>query len=208
MGKTQMPGFDKTLKEWKSGDLHSGSKHGPVVKSQKQAVAIGLSEQRKEGHQVKNHHEKTAPGHMGKVHDHHEEQTHAVKATKHAEKDGAGRGGHDMDYHSASEHKEPHHPAGSHTKQGHDPVRDGAYGYPGEVMRLNAGDKDHALVGGDYSQTMHEPAKLTNVKGPAGGIGMTAGMGKTPHGYGHKQGQKDGVHRLSGHSGAHRIGKR
>lgn len=35
------------MKEWKEGSLHSGSKKGPVVKSQKQAVAIALSEARK-----------------------------------------------------------------------------------------------------------------------------------------------------------------
>ena len=34
------------MKEWKSGQLHSGSSTGPVVKNQKQAVAIALSEQR------------------------------------------------------------------------------------------------------------------------------------------------------------------
>lgn len=34
------------MDEWKAGKLHSGSKKGPVVKSQKQAVAIALSEQR------------------------------------------------------------------------------------------------------------------------------------------------------------------
>lgn len=33
----------KVMDEWKSGTLHSG-KGGPVVKSQKQAVAIALSE--------------------------------------------------------------------------------------------------------------------------------------------------------------------
>lgn len=33
----------KVMTEWKSGTLHSG-KGGPVVKSQKQAVAIALSE--------------------------------------------------------------------------------------------------------------------------------------------------------------------
>lgn len=38
-----MPGV---MREWKSGALHSGSSKGPVVKSQKQAIAIGLSEQR------------------------------------------------------------------------------------------------------------------------------------------------------------------
>lgn len=39
---------NKVMHEWKEGDLHSGSKKGPVVKSQKQAVAIMLSEKRKE----------------------------------------------------------------------------------------------------------------------------------------------------------------
>ena len=34
------------MREWKSGQLHSGSSTGPVVKNRKQAVAIALSEQR------------------------------------------------------------------------------------------------------------------------------------------------------------------
>jgi hypothetical protein len=42
-----MPGIKKTMDEWKAGTLHSGSTKGPVVKSQKQAVAIGLSEERR-----------------------------------------------------------------------------------------------------------------------------------------------------------------
>jgi len=33
----------KTMHEWKAGTLHSG-RGGPVVKSQKQAVAIALSQ--------------------------------------------------------------------------------------------------------------------------------------------------------------------
>lgn len=36
----------KVMHEWKAGTLHSGKK-GPVVKSQKQAVAIALSEAKK-----------------------------------------------------------------------------------------------------------------------------------------------------------------
>lgn len=32
------------MDKWKTGKLHSGSKEGPVVKDQKQAVAIALSE--------------------------------------------------------------------------------------------------------------------------------------------------------------------
>ena len=32
------------MHKFKHGTLHSGSKHGPVVKSREQAIAIGLSE--------------------------------------------------------------------------------------------------------------------------------------------------------------------
>lgn len=35
---------EKVMKEYKAGELHSGSKKGPEVKSRKQAVAIALSE--------------------------------------------------------------------------------------------------------------------------------------------------------------------
>lgn len=35
---------EKVMKEYKKGELHSGSKKGPVVKDKKQAVAIALSE--------------------------------------------------------------------------------------------------------------------------------------------------------------------
>lgn len=42
-----MPGIKGTMEEFKKGTLHSGSKTGPKVKSRKQAIAIGLSEERK-----------------------------------------------------------------------------------------------------------------------------------------------------------------
>lgn len=41
--------IEKVMSEYKSGTLHSGSKSGPVVQSKDQAVAIALSEARKEG---------------------------------------------------------------------------------------------------------------------------------------------------------------
>ena len=34
----------RVMREWGEGKLHSGSKKGPVVKNQRQAVAIALSE--------------------------------------------------------------------------------------------------------------------------------------------------------------------
>lgn len=42
----------KVLHEYKEGDLHSGSKKGPRVKSKKQAVAIAISEARKAGSKI------------------------------------------------------------------------------------------------------------------------------------------------------------
>ncbi len=39
--------MEKTMHEFKHGQLHSGSKKGPKVKSRKQAIAIGMSQERK-----------------------------------------------------------------------------------------------------------------------------------------------------------------
>lgn len=38
--------YDQVMHKWKHGQLHSGSKSGPSVKSRKQAIAIMLSEKR------------------------------------------------------------------------------------------------------------------------------------------------------------------
>lgn len=47
-GMTKMESkVGKVMGEYKAGELHSGSKSGPVVKNRKQAIAIGLSEGRK-----------------------------------------------------------------------------------------------------------------------------------------------------------------
>ena len=47
-----MAGIEKTMHEYKAGTLRSGSKKGPKVGSRKQAIAIGLSQERKMGHKV------------------------------------------------------------------------------------------------------------------------------------------------------------
>jgi hypothetical protein len=39
--------FEGVMHEWGKGELHSGSKSGPVVHDQKQALAIAYSENRK-----------------------------------------------------------------------------------------------------------------------------------------------------------------
>ena len=38
--------YTEVMHKWGQGELHSGTEKGPVVKSQKQAVAIMLSEKR------------------------------------------------------------------------------------------------------------------------------------------------------------------
>lgn len=42
----------KVMSEFAHGELHSGSKKGPVVTSRPQAIAIGLSEARKAGAKI------------------------------------------------------------------------------------------------------------------------------------------------------------
>lgn len=44
LAMSKSPKIKKVMDEWKAGTLHSGSKKGPRVTSQKQAVAIALSE--------------------------------------------------------------------------------------------------------------------------------------------------------------------
>jgi hypothetical protein len=43
---------EKTMHEFKEGELHSGSKAGPMVTNRKQAVAIALSQARRAGEKV------------------------------------------------------------------------------------------------------------------------------------------------------------
>ena len=48
----------KSVEEFEHGELHSGSKKGPLVKSKAQALAIGYSEQKKEGKSPSKKHKK------------------------------------------------------------------------------------------------------------------------------------------------------
>ncbi len=47
-GKEQRK-IKKTMKEFKEGKLHAGSKEGPEVTNPKQAIAIAISESKKKG---------------------------------------------------------------------------------------------------------------------------------------------------------------
>jgi hypothetical protein len=52
VGKKGEHKIEKVMREFKHGELHSGSKKGPRVSSRKQAVAIALSEARKKGARI------------------------------------------------------------------------------------------------------------------------------------------------------------
>jgi hypothetical protein len=43
--------WQEVMHNYRAGELHSGSKHGPEVTSRKQAIAIMLSEKRKKTHE-------------------------------------------------------------------------------------------------------------------------------------------------------------
>ncbi len=60
MKKKKKSKVDRVMHEWKEGELHSGSKKGPTVTSQKQAIAIALSEAKKAGEMVKPYKKKKA----------------------------------------------------------------------------------------------------------------------------------------------------
>lgn len=54
--KAMKPGlkkFEKVIKEFKEGKLHSGSKKGPKVKKMSQARAIAFAEDRRRDHTAK-----------------------------------------------------------------------------------------------------------------------------------------------------------
>jgi len=51
--------MDKVYKEFGEGRLHSGSKHGPIVTSDKQASAIAISEAKRKGYKAGEHWEKS-----------------------------------------------------------------------------------------------------------------------------------------------------
>jgi len=55
--KAKRARMKEEMHKYKHGALHSGSKHGPIVKSREQAIAIGLSEsgQSKKKHRLNKH---------------------------------------------------------------------------------------------------------------------------------------------------------
>lgn len=69
-----MDKVEKVMKEFKSGKLHSGSKHGSKVTSRAQAIAIGISEKAKALKNAQNNMAKSIREQLGMNH-----KAHALK---------------------------------------------------------------------------------------------------------------------------------
>jgi hypothetical protein len=143
---------------------------------------------------------------MGAMHEHHIEQGHKMHGRASHKMDGAGKSGHDLEIRSHTENKAPVHPMKPAHATGYVSPAEGVAGHPGDMVKLGEAGP---LVGHSFKANM-EPAVLKAPSGSptAGHPGMHAEMSPKPHGFGHQQHQRQGVHRNSGHPGAHRLGKR
>jgi len=95
--------ISKVMSEYKHGALHSGSKKGPKVTNPKQAVAIALSEARKEGAHI------PSKKKVAKLHRKEEKLHHiAEKAMKADEKVHKAIEGHSKKHHSKKHHAKKH----------------------------------------------------------------------------------------------------
>lgn len=190
----------KEMHEFKHGELHSGSKKGPVVKSRKQAIAIGLSEERK----AMGHKEHAASGRDGKHHDgHYNPVEHGYGFGNHHD----GKTSHGMSI-----------GGGKGAKHAHDALQQNiagkgnASGGKGEhESKLRSSDnprsddkQPHGRGTGEDSHSGVESRSMEHREPHRMGRAHVEGA----HGFGHGVDRRQGPLRMSGHKGAHRIGKR
>lgn len=155
------------MHKFKAGDLHSGSKDGPVVHNPKQAIAISLSESGQS---------KDNPP-MSKPNANYELDAH-TKAFHGKSGEAIGKKGDTTPEYSEKIKGEG---ASSQPVAGHEGLKGNAVGMAEHHTGTGHGGAAHTFPGGSG----------------AGG-----------HSFGHPATLRRGAERLSGHSGAHRIGKK
>lgn len=204
-----MPGMGNTIREFKAGKLHSGSKKGPIVKNPKQAIAIGLSEDHKASKVVPQP-KPNGPGHSPAVKrsqpqmppipkEHMSEPpkggiSEAVRTPRdpHTEQQADWMASYDR---RERVRKQGFDPEGLIPKHGQRPFPDGGRNDSPSYQDPHG---NHPVV------IPHIPANHAYKEG-------TAPRPLPAHrtcGYGHDATQRQGHLRMSGQSGAHRIGKR
>jgi len=212
------------MSKFKHGTLHSGSKRGPKVKSRAQAVAIAMSE----SGQSKKHTPSIGKGESKPGYD---------RSSHHKGNPGFAEGRHkpnqtyqqELHEHWGSKVKGP--AMGNKKPFGHiDADRRGSALVEncgeGHAKQPHGSSGGSAGAGREHNSSLAEKSSIGHAKqGKGNGIGITdndrSAEHRQPlghafnyrqspgsHGYGHSAAQRSGVHRLSGHSGAHRVGRR
>ena len=211
--KQKAEGMHQVMHEFKEGGLHSGSKKGPKVKSRAQAVAIGLSQTGQSKYDRSGH----QPGNPG-----FSREGKAPYAKYDAGKQAKQPHGHSLGYGAP---EDAHKPNQSYFAEQREHWGSEA---KGKTMKST---KEVAYTGpADRGSELIEKCGMGHENQPSGksiqagttdiaehhkghGMGGVAHSFKPPaankaHGYGHAIEQRSGPLRLSGHSGAHRVGKR
>lgn len=192
------------MHEFKHGELHSGSKKGPKVTSRKQAIAIGLSEERK------------AMGHKGynPVHDGYGSSNHHSEESGWGEAIAGGKGqkhAHDNMSHNIAGGKSEF--GESKLRSSDNPRSDDRQPHgrrTGEPREVESRSMAHHIAGGEHGHHEHGSGKAehhpsVDHREPHRFHG---GRVEGAHGFGHGVNRREGHLRMSGMSGAHRIGKR
>lgn len=209
------------MSEYKDGDLRSGSKQGPKVKSRQQAIAIGLSEsgQSKPAREMASmEREAKAQGPLAK--------NAMPPAFPPAPPRGGGESkpGYDRSGHfpgnpgfAEGRHKPNQTYAEEQTEHWGDKAGGSVMGSGAVKANVGSESRGTKLVGvGDVG---HKGQPGGHDIGTAPGMPKTGDMGGEPYkfagqntatscGYGHGVHQRRGALRVSGHSGAHQIGRR
>lgn len=210
------------MHKFKEGDLHSGSKQGPVVKDRKQAVAIAMNEsgQSKKGKEKGYDRSGHFPGNPGfkregkPPYGEYNAGAHAKQPRGKSIGNATEFTGHKANQNYQSELREHHggRAGGSDMGKHH-----GEVAHTGPADRGGSELQDKGPAPGNH----HQPA------GKSLGAGRTdvaehhvgQNFGGVAHsfrppaanmasGYGHSITQRKGPLRMSGHSGAHRVGHR
>jgi hypothetical protein len=211
------------MDKFKHGTLHSGSKKGPLVHNRKQAIAIAMSEskQSKKGYDRSGHQPGNPGFHREGKPPYREYNAGANAKQPRGKSIGAApeftKHRPNQSYHAEQKEHGGNIAVGANTMgSGHKtpPANIDRY-QKTKLSRKGPGPGNHSQPQGvSIGAGIHgaEHHKGSTHGGPSHLVGGHPASGQIPsapaHGFGHNASQRRGPLRMSGHSGAHRVGKR